>query len=126
MYRAFLFVALFLLLIPSGARAATKAAHFEVSGWIPYWREATGTADVLPHLQNFTTLMPFGYIMQNDGSIHDAFGFSATTSTSTAAVLVANARAAKVNIIPTVMWGNGAATDKILRSASRRIALEKD
>ncbi|MFA6519882.1 MAG: glycosyl hydrolase family 18 protein [Candidatus Paceibacterota bacterium] len=121
MYRAFVLGMLFMLLFPISAKAA---ATFEVSGWIPYWRAASGTTDAVAHLQNFTSLMPFGYIVQNDGSLHDAFGMSDTSSTSTAAVLVASARAAGVKIIPTVMWSNGTAIDRILRVTSSRIALE--
>ena len=101
-----------------------SGTSFEISGWIPYWRAATGTADMLPHIQSFNSIMPFGYIVQNDGSIHDAFGFSATSSTSTATVLTVAARAQKVKVVPTVMWSNSTAIDTILRSGPRRRALE--
>lgn len=125
MNRALLFGAFFLMLLPSAALGATKTSpSFEVSGWIPYWRTAAGTADAVSHLQNFSSLMPFGYIVQNDGSLHDAFGFSDTSPTSTAAVLLAAARSKGVKIVPTVMWSNSTAIDEILRSTSRRIALE--
>lgn len=125
MYRALFFALLLAILLPGFARAAPASPPpFEVNGWIPYWRMATGTADVLPHLQNFSALMPFGYIVQNDGSLHDAFGFSATSSTSTANMLLAAARAERVRILPTVMWSNGAAMHAVLRSTPRRIALE--
>lgn len=102
------------------------AAAFEVSGWIPYWRAATGTADVLPNMKRLTTVMPFGYIVQNDGSLHDAFGMSATSSTSTATLLRAGAKANKVRLIPTVMWSNGAAIERILSHGPSRRALEDD
>ncbi|MDP2665083.1 MAG: glycosyl hydrolase family 18 protein [bacterium] len=122
MNRAFFLGAFFLVLFPSFTKAAQPA--FEVSGWIPYWRASAGTTDVLSHLQNFTSLMPFGYIVQNNGSLYDAFGMSDTSSTSTASVLIAAARAAGVKVIPTIMWSNGTATDQILRVTSSRIALE--
>ena len=114
------------LLLPGDTHAAIKAriAPLEVSGWIPYWREATGTIDALSHLQDFTAMMPFGYIVQNDGSLYDAFGLDATSSTSTAITLDAVAKAKKVRIIPTVMWSNAAAESSILRSGPRRRALE--
>ncbi|MCR4276462.1 MAG: glycosyl hydrolase family 18 protein, partial [Candidatus Parcubacteria bacterium] len=122
MNRLFFFGVFFLMFFPSFAMAAQPS--FEVSGWIPYWRAASGTIDAVAHLQNFTSLMPFGYIVQNDGSLSDAFGMSDTSSTSTAAILVASARAARVKIIPTVMWSNGTAIDRILRVTASRIALE--
>jgi len=113
----------FLVAFSADAKAATP---FEVSGWIPYWRLDQGTNDALSHLQNFNTIMPFGYIVQNDGSISDAFGLDATSSTSTAKVLTVSARAQKVKIVPTVMWSNGAATHTILSNGSRRRSLEDD
>ncbi len=123
MNRALFIVIFIFVLLPSFAFAATKTS-FEVSGWIPYWREATGTIDTLSHMQDFTTIMPFGYIIQNNGSIYDAFGFNATPSTSGANMLTAVAKAEKVKIIPTVMWSNGQAIDNILSVASTRRALE--
>lgn len=115
-----------LLLLPGSALAATKtsAPPFEISGWIPYWRAATGTADVLPHLQSLSAVMPFGYIVQNDGSLYDAFGFSATSSTSTANLLIAAAKAKRVKVVPTVMWSNGTAIHAILSNKAKRIMLE--
>ena len=126
MSRALILGTFLLLLLPSGAHAATaKTTPFEVSGWIPYWREATGTVDTLAHIQTFTSVMPFGYIVQNDGSLYDAFGFTATSSTSTPNLLKAVAHAEKVKVVPTVMWSNGTAIDTVLRSTSQRIALEE-
>lgn len=110
------------MLLPHPAKAAQPS--FEVAGWIPYWRASKGTIDALSHLQNFTSLMPFGYIVQNDGTLHDAFGFDDPSATSTANLLIAVARANKVRVIPSVMWSNSAAIDTILLSTSRRIALE--
>ncbi len=129
MYR-FLFSILFLsIFFPGVSYAATKTpskvilAPLEISGWIPYWRAATGTADVLPHLKSMTAVMPFGYIVQNDGSLYDAFKLSATSSTSTAAILIAAAKVEKVKVLPTVMWSNNSAITAILRSTSERQAL---
>ncbi len=114
-----------LLLLPGSTHAAVRVVNpLEISGWIPYWREATGTVDVIPHLQDFTAIMPFGYVVQNDGSLSDAFGFDATSSTSTANLLRVTTKAEKVKLIPTVMWSNGAAEDAILKSGPRRRALE--
>ena len=115
-------ISVFVFIVPN-ARASTATA-FEISGWIPYWREATGTVDTLSHMQDFTAVMPFGYIVQNDGSLYDAFGLDATSSTSNAHMLTAVAKAEKVKIIPTVMWSNGAVIDRVLRVASTRQALE--
>ena len=58
---SFIGVALFVVaLMPLSASAATIAKPFEISGWIPYWRAATGTADIMPYLDRFTEVNPFG------------------------------------------------------------------
>lgn len=120
--RSFILILLFVACIPSSA----SAAPLEVAGWIPYWRMATGTADVLPHISSFTAVMPFGYIVQNDGSLHDAFalGSSDTEQSPFALALIAAAKHSKVKVIPTVMWSNGAAMQAILSNTTKRIALE--
>lgn len=124
MHRHVFLGAFLLLLLPGVTSAATaKTKPLEISGWIPYWRAATGTVNVLPHLQTFDAVMPFGYIVQNDGSLHDAFGFSAISSTSTANVLRAEAKKKKVKVIPTIMWSNGAAIERILSHGPSRRAL---
>lgn len=114
--------ALLLSCLPSTVLAAPTS--FEVSGWIPYWRVEKGTIDALSHLQNFTTLMPFGYIVQNDGTLHDAFGFEGASATSTQGLLRTIARGARIRLIPTIMWSNGIAMNNLLRSTKSRIALE--
>lgn len=98
--------------------AATGA--FEISGWIPYWRSATGTADVLPNLSKLTSVMPFGYTMKTDGTLVDTAHLSEEPWKS----FIAAAKAAKVRVIPTVMWGNGDTIHKILSDTKKRIALE--
>ncbi len=95
---------------------------FEFSGWIPYWRSATGTADTLPHLSTLTSVMPFGYTMKNDGTLADTARLSEEPWTS----FIAEAKRAKVRVIPTVMWGNGASIHRILSDTTKRIALEDE
>jgi spore germination protein len=92
----------------------------EVGGWIPYWREATGTADVLPHLADLTEVSPFVITMKSDGTINDAGGLGAEPWTS----FIAAAKAQHVRVIPTVMWGDGATEQAILSDSTKRVALE--
>jgi spore germination protein YaaH len=106
--------ALFLTGLPFSAHAATKAPVFEVSGWLPYWRAATSSADVLPHLNQFTEINPFGYTVKSDGTLYDAANLDSATSSY--ATLIAAARAQKVRVIPTVMWSDTNAIDTILSS----------
>ncbi|KKU03595.1 MAG: hypothetical protein UX06_C0039G0004 [Candidatus Giovannonibacteria bacterium GW2011_GWA2_45_21] len=65
------FIIVFLLMIlPYSASAAAK---LEVSGWLPYWRAASSTADVLPHLSDLKEVNPFGYSVKSDGTLADLF-----------------------------------------------------
>ncbi len=105
------------VMFPHAAYAATK---LQVSGWIPYWRTATGTQDALLHLNELNQIDPFGYIVQNDGTLYDAMNIT-QPSWST---LIAAAKAQKVRVIPTVMWSNGQAIDTILRNPTTRAAQE--
>ncbi len=125
------FFGLFFALIFFGAEtkalyAATTApktpslAPLEISGWIPYWRKATGTAETLDHLGTFKEINPFGYTMKTDGTIFDAMKIDEEPWPS----LIKAARAKKIRVIPTIMWSNGAAIHSILSNTKKRIALE--
>jgi spore germination protein YaaH len=93
---------------------------FEFSGWIPYWRSATGTQDVIPNLSKLTSVMPFGYTVKNDGTLADTARLAEEPWVS----FIAEAKKNSVRVIPTVMWGNGATIHKILSNTATRIALE--
>ncbi|MBI4119438.1 MAG: peptidoglycan-binding protein [Parcubacteria group bacterium] len=95
---------------------------FEFSGWVPYWRSASGTADVLPYLSKLTSVMPFGYSVKSDGTLAD----TAKITEEPWASFIAEAKKNKVRVIPTVMWGNGATIHKILSNTKTRIALEDE
>lgn len=99
---------------------AHAATTFEVTGWIPYWRSATGTADVLPHLELLTEVNPFVYSMKTDGTIVDNGKIDQEPWTS----FFAAAKAKKVRVIPTIMWSNGTAIHQVLKSAKSRQGLE--
>lgn len=124
-YRIFLSTLLFLS-APLSVHAAIKTIPFEVSGWLPYWRVATSTADVLPRISSLTSVMPFGYTVRNDGTLFDAYGLGSPTSSTSplASALITAARSAKVRVVPTVMWSNGAAIHATLSNKAKRIALE--
>ncbi len=101
---------------------APKVAKMEIGGWIPYWRTATGTADVLPHLDALTVVHPFGYTMKSDGTLYDAAKITQEPWIS----FIAAAKKKKVRIIPTVMWSDGDRIHAILSDTKKRIALEDE
>lgn len=118
MFRVF-FVSLFFLL-PLPASAAVISKPFEISGWIPYWRTATGTADAMQHLDVFTEINPFVYTLKSDGTLVDNGKLGAEPWVS----FIAEARKKSVRIIPTVMNSNGEFIGGILKNDAKRIALE--
>lgn len=97
-------------------------SHFEYSGWIPYWKTASGTEDVTPHLDKLTSVMPFGFSVKNNGKLSDTAKITKEPWTS----FIAEAKRKKVRVIPTVMWGNGNTIHKILSNTKTRIALEDE
>ncbi len=103
--------------VAAPAHAATSST-FEVSGWLPYWRAATSSNDVLPHLNQLTEINPFGYTVKSDGTLYDAANLSSATSSY--AAVIAAARAQHVRVIPTVMWSNTTAIDTILSNSTLR------
>ncbi len=100
------------------APTSTKARPFEISGWIPYWRTATGTADVLPHIAQFTEINPFGYTVKQNGSLYDA----AKIDQGAWDKLFVEARATKVRVVPTVMWSDTDAIHTVLSDPTLRSA----
>ncbi|MDP2649152.1 MAG: glycosyl hydrolase family 18 protein, partial [bacterium] len=114
-------MALVFLVLPFTASAATPpSGGFEVSGWIPYWRAATGTVDVLPHLDELTEVNPFVYTLKSDGTLLDNGKLDEEPWKS----FIVAAQAKNVRVIPTVMTSNGALLHKILSNTTSRIALE--
>jgi spore germination protein YaaH len=103
-------------------KKAVPAPALEISGWIPYWRKATGTAEALAHLSTFKEINLFGYTMKNDGTLYDAMDIDNAPWPE----LIAAAKAKKIRVVPTVMWSNGAAIDATLSNSKKRQALEDE
>ena len=101
---------------------SASAAKFEYSGWMPYWRGASSTMDVLPHLGQLHEVNPFVYVVQPDGVIRDMAGVADEPWKS----FIAAAKAKKVRVIPTVMWSDTEAIHRILSNTKSRIKLEDD
>ncbi len=113
------FLCVLFFVLPSSVSAAT-ATKFEVTGWIPYWRSATGTADTLPHLQKLTEVNPFVYTIKSDGTLLDNGKLDEEPWKS----FIAEAKRQKVRVIPTVMTSNSELLHEILSNQKKRIALE--
>lgn len=102
-------------LLPSFANAALSAP-FEISGWIPYWRSATGTAEFLTHLDAFKEINPFGYTVKSDGTLKDEMNLALEPWPSITKLL----HLKQIRIIPTVMWSDKAAMHRVLGNPELR------
>jgi spore germination protein YaaH len=108
-----IFILSLFFLAPASTFAATS---FEVSGWIPYWRTATGTADVLPNLSKLTEVNPFVYTIKSNGTLLDNGKLDQEPWLS----FIAEAKRQKVRIIPTIMTSNGDLLHTILSNTKKR------
>jgi spore germination protein YaaH len=114
----YIFLLFVLVALPIQVHAAAKvvAKPLEVSGWIPYWRTATGTADAIAHIDTFTEISPFGYTVKKDGSLFDAMKIASSSIID----LVTLARSKNIKIIPTVMWSDGDTIEAVLKNKQAR------
>jgi spore germination protein len=103
-----------------GIVPAQSNSVFEVTGWIPYWRQATGTADTLPNLSKLTEVNPFTYTLKSDGTLMDNGPMNGEPWVS----FNAAAKAQGVRVIPTVMTSGRELVHEILSDQTKRIALE--
>lgn len=102
--------------------AAAEPAPLEFSAWIPYWREDQGVADAMAHIDQLKEINPFGYIVQNDGTVADMMGVADEPWKS----LRAEAKKRGIRFVPTVMWCNPEAMHRILSNQKTRIKLAED
>lgn len=121
-HRMLIAVALAIFAFSLVPQVAFGATQFEVTGWIPYWRTATGTADVMPHLDKLTEINPFVYTLKQDGTLHD----NGALDQEPWLTLIAEAKKKGVRVIPTVMSGDKALMHRILSNSTTRIALEDE
>jgi spore germination protein YaaH len=119
-HKKFILVLLaFGIFLPTVSFAAT--AKLEYSAWMPYWKKASSTADILPHLTAFSEVSPFSYTVTGNGIIVDTMRIKQEPWPS----FLASARAKKVKIIPSILWNDPDAMHKVLRTYTLRIAHEK-
>ncbi|MDB5187556.1 MAG: hypothetical protein JWO50_76 [Candidatus Kaiserbacteria bacterium] len=103
-----------LLITPVITSAATS--KFEVTGWMPYWRGATSTNDVLPHITAMTEVNPFVYTIKSNGTLLDNGNLSAEPWAS----FIATAKADKVRVIPTIMTSDGTLLHTLINTKAHR------
>lgn len=102
------------VLLPLIAQAKT----LEFSAWVPYWKKTAAVAEIQTELDKITTLMPFAYEVKVDGTIWDPMKITKEPWIS----LIASARAKNIKIIPSILWTDGLAIQKVLATKKSRDA----
>ncbi|MFZ2149578.1 MAG: glycosyl hydrolase family 18 protein [Minisyncoccia bacterium] len=106
------------------AAETNNSKELEISGWIPYWTIVAGAKDAENHLDTLDTLHPFGYSVKADGTLNDLAKVSKNATDKTAKTAWQNlfklARKKDVDILPTVMWSQGADIERILSDKTLR------
>lgn len=113
-FSSLFFVVALTVIAPFGASAASS--DITVSGWMPYWRDSESIVDAKKHLSQLDTVYPFVYTVLKDGGIKDLAGLDEKDWKS----FIKQARAKKVEVIPTVMWSDGATIHAFLSDTGAR------
>jgi spore germination protein len=115
---AMIFALIGLSLALPGAVFAKSTEDLEVSGWIPYWRDSEGIKDAKKHLSQIDMVFPFAFTVTTQGEIRDQAGLSDKEWKA----FIKTAQKKNVEVIPTVMWSDGASIHAVLSSTSTRKA----
>lgn len=94
------------------------AASLEVAGWVPYWQDAMGTASARRHLSDLDTLHPFVFSVRTDGVLLA----NADLKERQWDRLIDRAQDRGVEVVPTIMWSDGAAIHRVLSDEDLREA----
>src|SRR3989338_3764698 len=108
--------------IAASPTAGKAVAALEISGWIPYWKKASGTPEALVHIGTFKELNPFGFTVKSDGTLVDLMKLDEDPWPQ----LIKEAKAKKIRVIPTIMTSNTEGIHKILSSKKLRDAHIKE
>jgi spore germination protein YaaH len=94
----------------------------EFSGWMPDWRAQQSVDDVTPHLNQLTSVMPFGYKVNAAGQVVGDF----IPTIEPWKTFIATAKAKGVRVVPSVVMGDGPTIHAVLSDSTTRIALEDE
>ena len=92
-------------------------SSLEISGWVPYWRAATGTAEVIKHIDSLDEVNLFAYSVKKDGSLFDN---NMNVGKNPWLNLIKTAKKNDVKIIPSIMWNDGDAIHSTLSDSKLR------
>lgn len=95
---------------------ALNAATLEFSAWLPYWKKNIANEETLANLNSIDTLSPFSFEVAKDGTIKDAMKLKQAPWPE----IIGAARAKKVKIVPSILWNDGPAIEKLMSTKKGR------
>ncbi len=111
---------------PSELFAATtkKAPVYKplYGGWLPFWKEDSGAAEVQQHMDELAYFSPFSYELDAEVGVEDVMGVDKAPWPD----LFASARAKGVKIVPTIANFAGDLLQSVLSDPAKRKAHEED
>ncbi len=96
----------------------SASSDLEVAGWIPYWSDTSGMKDAKKHISAIDVVYPFAFTVTTKGELRDQAGL--TDKDWKAFVKLVQKK--NVEVIPTVMWSDGASIHSVLSNAEARKA----
>ena len=99
-----------------------REANLEVSGWVPYWRDSQGIKDAKKHLDVIDTIYPFAFTVTTKGELRDQAGLTDKEWKS----FIKTAQRKDIEIVPTIMWSDGASIHTVLSDTKKRTAHIKE
>lgn len=116
-----IFATLALITIMAPISNVSAASDLEVGGWIPYWQDTMGTASASKHLNKLDTIYPFAFEVSSVGIPLD----KADLSEDKWQDLFDEARDEGVDVVPSILWNDGAEIHKVLSNPTwRRLHIE--
>lgn len=119
-FRVFIIITM-IALVPyfsMSGEAFAATTPLSVAVWMPYWKKASGTPEMLMHLNSAKEISPFAYEVEDDGTIGDSMKLAALPWTD----LIATATSKKIKIIPSILWIHGDAIHATLSATTSRKA----
>lgn len=113
MTRSIAVFVVFALLLPL---APVKAADLEVAGWIPWWQDTAGVKSATKQIKKLDTIHPFAFEVTINGELVDKAGLKDRNWRNLFKLAGRN----DVDVIPSILWNNGAAIHAVLSDKNKR------
>ena len=101
------------LLLPANI---ANAANLEVAGWVPWWQDTMGLKSATKQIRKLDTVYPFAFEVDQSGKLVDKAGLDDRQWRN----FFKTASKQNVEIIPSIMWNDGANIHRVLSDQSLR------